>query len=415
MTTMFQAARQRLKEAADIAGVPGDVFETLKYPKETLATSLGVRMDDGSLRSFKAWRCRYSDLRGPTKGGIRFHPSVNMDEVMALAFWMTFKTACVDLPFGGAKGGVDVDPKSLSKRELEQLARAYIKAYGNFIGEGRDIPAPDVNTGGIVMAWMADEYNRLEGQPAPAAITGKPLPLGGSKGRDEATGRGAFHVLQTLRDHLDLPDRARVAIQGFGNAARHLAALLAAEDYRVIAVSDSSGAVLDEDGLDIQALAEHKDEHGSVTGFADDHDTEEFLTWECDLLVPAALGGVITEDNAGDIKAKAILEVANGPITASADDILAENEVEVVPDILANAGGVTVSYLEWVQNRSGDYWSLETVRDRMEERMTRESTAVRKLASEKDLSLRQAAYVHALKRLCHTIDATGTEGFYRGE
>ena len=415
MATMFQAARRRLNEATEIAGVPNDVFETLKYPKETLATSLGVRMDDGTLRSFKAWRCRYSDLRGPTKGGIRFHPSVDMDEVMALAFWMTFKTACVDLPFGGAKGGVEVDPKGLSKQELEQLARAYMKAYGDFIGEDRDIPAPDVNTGGIVMAWMADEYNRLQGRPAPAAITGKPLPLGGSKGRTEATGRGAFHVLETLRGELDLPDRPRVVIQGFGNAARHLADLLAAADYKVIAVSDSSGATMNEDGLDIGKLGDHKDEERGVGGFANDLDADDLLTIECDLLVPAALGGVITEENAGDVNAKAILEVANGPITASADDILTDNEVQVVPDILANAGGVTVSYLEWVQNRSGDYWSLDTVRDRLERRMTDEATAISEVASEKSLTLRQAAYVHALERLCRTIDATGTEDFYKAD
>ena len=222
-------------------------------------------------------------------------------------------------------------------------------------------------------------------------------------------------MLQTLRDHLDLPDRPRVAIQGFGNAARHLAALLIRADYKIVAVSDSSGAVFDEDGLDIEELARHKDEEGSVTGFAKDSDADDLLTLDCDLLAPAALGGVITENNAGDIKAKAILEVANGPITAAADEKLAGDGVEVVPDILANAGGVTVSYFEWVQNRSGDYWPLEAVRDRLERRMTDETKAVRELAKSDDLTLRQAAYIHALKRLCRTIDATGTEGFYREE
>lgn len=415
MKQMFQGARERLREAADILGTPEDVFQTLKYPKQTLASSITIRRDDGGLESFKAWRCRYSDLRGPTKGGIRFHQGVDMDEVMAMAFWMTFKTACVDLPFGGAKGGIQIDPKDLSKRELERLARAYVRAFGDFIDENRDIPAPDVNTNGIVMAWMADECNRMHGRPAPAAITGKPIALGGSEGRIEATGRGAFHVLESLRDDLGLPDEPTVVIQGFGNAARHLAMLLADRNYRIIAVADSRGVAKDASGLDIEALGVHKEETGGVEGFAEDGDLDDLLTMDCDLLVPAALGGVITGDNAPDIQAKLVLEVANGPTTAEADAILEDRGRQVIPDILANAGGVTVSYLEWVQNRTGDYWSLDTVRDRLAARMCAAAKRVADVAADRGLTLRRAAYVHALERLCATIDAMGTERFYNGE
>ena len=415
MGEMFRAARKRLEEAVELAGSPPDVYERLKYPKQTLAATLTIRLDNGALRSFKSWRCRYSDLRGPTKGGIRFHPDVGIDEVMALAFWMTFKTACVNLPFGGAKGGVCVDPGSLSKRELERLSRAYVRAFQDFIGPDRDIPAPDVNTGGIVMAWMADEHDRLTGHPEPAALTGKPTALGGSQGRNAATGRGAFHVLEALRDRLELDRNAAIAIQGFGNAAVDFAKLAADAGHHIVAVSDSGGATCDSSGLDPQALFDHKAKTGSVAGYAGDMDADGLLGTECDLLVPAALGGVLTADNADSVKARAILEVANGAVVSDADACLAEAGVTVVPDILANAGGVTVSYFEWVQNRSGDYWSLETVQKRLDQRITRESALIAERADSDDLTLRQAAYGHALERLCEAIDATGTEAFYGAE
>jgi glutamate dehydrogenase (NADP+) len=411
----LQDATRRLREACEVLGTPDDVYETLKHPKETLVASLPVRMDDGRLHHFEAWRCRYCDLRGPTKGGIRFHASVSMDEVVTLAFWMTFKTACVDLPFGGAKGGVRVDPKKLSRRELERLSRAYVRAFAHFSDADRDIPAPDVATNGIVMAWMADEYAALRGRPTPASLTGKPLALAGSRGRAEATGRGAFHVLREMSEALDVGADARVAIQGFGNAARTLAKLLDDAGHRVVAVSDSRGATRADDGLDIQALADHKDETGSVGGFAKTLEPDALLGLDCDILVPAALGGVIHGDNASTVGARVVLEVANGPVTADADAVLAKQGVVVVPDILANAGGVTVSHLEWTQNRCGDYWSLEEVRRRLERRMTTAALAVGEEAAERDVTLRQAAYLQALRRLCQTLDAKGTERFYRAE
>jgi len=412
---MFHEIKQRLEDAAKTLGVHDDVMAVLRYPKETLCVSLPVRLDDGSIRTFKGFRCRYSDVRGPTKGGIRFHPRVDIDEVMALAFWMTMKTAVIDLPYGGAKGGVAVDAKELSPQELERLARAYVRGFAEMIDEHRDIPAPDMYTGGIVIAWMADEINTLKRRPMPGAITGKPLQLGGSEGRDTATGDGAFICLEALADRLGLGEGATIAIQGFGNAARTFARNAVTAGYRVVAVSDSSGAAHDADGLDIEALARHKDEQGSVGGFAGRLAADDLLTTDCDLLVPAALEGVIDEKVAKTLQAKAVLEIANGPTTPAADSVLAGRGIEVVPDILANAGGVAVSYVEWVQNKTGDYWPADEVRRRLEARMTAATRAVLDNATKQDCSLREATYILALQRLCAAISATGTQTFYNGE
>jgi glutamate dehydrogenase (NADP+) len=412
---MFHDVEQRLERAAEILGVHRDVMAVLRYPKETLCVSLPVRMDDGRIETFKGFRCRYSEVRGPTKGGIRFHPSVDIDEVMSLAFWMTMKTAVVDLPFGGAKGGVAVDAKKLSPKELEGVARGYVRAFAEMIDEHRDIPAPDMYTGGIVIAWMADEIATLKRRPMPGAITGKPLQLGGSLGRDTATGDGAFICLEALRDRLDLGDGATVAIQGYGNAARVFARRAAAAGLQVIAVSDSSGAACDPDGLDLGALSAHKDETGSVGGFAGDLDPGELLFTECDLLVPAALDGVIDAEVAGSVRCRAILEVANGPVTPDADPVLAERGIEVVPDILANAGGVTVSYLEWVQNRTGDYSPADAIEKRLRQRMEAATGAVLAKAEKHETGLREAAYILALERLCGAISATGTQTYYNGD
>ncbi len=412
---MFHDVKERLERAAEILGVHPDVMEVLGYPRETLAASLPIRLDDGSIKVLKAFRCRYSEVRGPTKGGIRFHPSVSIDEVMALAFWMTMKTAVVDLPYGGAKGGVAVDTKKLSPTELERVSRAYIRAFAEMIDEHRDIPAPDMYTGGIVIAWMTDEIAALKRRPMPGAITGKPLQLGGSLGRDTATGDGAFICLEALRDRLQLGEGATIAIQGYGNAARVFADRAAPAGYRIIAVSDSSGAAHDPAGLDLQALGCHKDETGSVGGFAGDLHPDDLLTMPCDLLVPAALDGVIDEAVARDLQCKAILEIANGPVTPAADTVLKERGIEAVPDILANAGGVAVSYLEWVQNKTGDYWPADEIERRLTQRMQAATEAVLAEAEQHEIDLRDAAYVLALGRLCDAISATGTQTYYNGE
>lgn len=411
----FRDVKQRLERAAEILGVHRDVIEVLSYPQETFSASLPIRMDDGSIKALKAFRCRYSEVRGPTKGGVRFHPSVSIDEIMALAFWMTMKTAVVDLPYGGAKGGVAVDSKKLSPTELERVARSYVRAFAEMIDEHRDIPAPDMYTGGIVIAWMADEIATLKRRPMPGAITGKPLQLGGSLGRDTATGDGAFICLEALRDRLGLGAGATVAIQGYGNAARVFAERAAAAGLAVIAVSDSSGAACDPDGLDLEALGRHKDEAGSVGGFAGELDPAELLTTPCDLLVPAALDGVIDAAVARDLQCKAILEIANGPVTPDADPVLVERGIDAVPDILANAGGVTVSYLEWVQNKTGDYWPAEAIEKRLTQRMQAATKAVLAKAEAHDTDLRDAAYLLALQRLCDAISATGTQAYYNGK
>ena len=413
---MLEQALTHLEDAAQHLDIDGDVLEKLKYPRETTQARLMIRMDDGSRKSFMAWRCRYDDTRGPTKGGIRFHPDSTADEVETLAFWMTFKCAVMNLPFGGGKGAVRVDSHTLSKAELERLSRAYIKAFSHIIGPDRDIPAPDVYTNSMIMGWMADEYSSIVGKPTPAVITGKPIALGGSLGREDATARGGYYLIRRLAREVGLTPGARVAIQGFGNAGQHIARLLAADGYRIVAVSDSRGAVHCPTGLDVEGLLAAK-RVGSVTGFAScgeaqEIPAEDLVAVDCDLLVPAALEGLIHGGNAAGVKARVVLELANGPITPEADAILAEKNVVVFPDILANAGGVTVSYFEWVQNRQGYYWTVEEVQDRLKRIMETEGAAVWGLARDRRISLRQAAYVHALGRLAEAIEAHGTQPFF---
>ena len=418
--SLFSKARKRLKSAARHTKLHPDVMEKLKYPKETLSATLMVRMDDGSRRAFKAWRCRYDDTRGPTKGGIRYHPACNMDEVMTLAFWMTFKCAVANLPYGGGKGGVAVDSKKLSRTELERLSRAYVQAFARFIGPERDIPAPDMYTNGIVMAWMADEYSMLTDQPNPAVITGKPIPLGGSVGRDDATGRGGYYVLGHLERDLGLsPEKSRVAVQGFGNAAFHFARLMHADGYRIVAVSDSRSGIHDPDGMDPLAVMEHKLRTGGVAGAptngkARDITNAQLLELDCDLLAPAAMESQIVQENAPAILAPVILELANGPITPAADEILVKNGKRVIPDILANAGGVTVSYFEWVQNKAGYYWGLPEVHDKLKKIMEPEGRRVFDVHLEKGIDMRTAAYVHALERIATAVEAHGTKAYFAG-
>jgi glutamate dehydrogenase (NADP+) len=407
----------RLDEAAAHLNIDADVIEKLKYPRETTKVRLMIRMDDGSRKSFIAWRCRYDDTRGPTKGGIRFHPDATEDEVETLAFWMTFKCAVMNLPYGGGKGAVQVDPRQLSKAEVERLSRSYIQAFARIIGPDRDIPAPDVYTNAMIMGWMEDEYSQIVGQSSPAVITGKPIALGGSLGRGDATARGGYYLVRHLSGELGLGESMRVAIQGFGNAGQHIARLLVADGHKIVAVSDSEGGVYSPVGLHIDLLLEAKAQGRSVVSTIGQGGHEHLAAGtlvgvDCDLLVPAALENMIHEDNAGTVKAKLILELANGPLTSEADEILARKGIVVLPDILANAGGVTVSYFEWVQNRQGFYWTLEEIHDRLRTIMEREGRAVWDISRDKEISVRTAAYVHALGRLAEAIEAHGTQNFF---
>jgi glutamate dehydrogenase (NADP+) len=417
--TLLDRALTRLEEAASHLQIDPDVIEKLKYPRETTKTRLLIRMDDGSRKSFLAWRCRYDDTRGPTKGGIRFHPDSTIEEVETLAFWMTFKCAVMNLPYGGGKGAVRVDPHELSKSELERVSRAYVQAFASILGPDRDIPAPDVYTNAMIMGWMADEYGQITGNVSPAVITGKPIALGGSLGRNDATARGGFYLVRHLAKELGLDKDHTVAIQGFGNAGQFYARLTAADNNTVVAVSDSAGAIYRPGGLDVEKLIAGKNAGRRVADMAAELganviDPEELLSIEVDLLVPAALEDMITKDNAGSIKAKVLLELANGPVTPDADKILEQNGVIVLPDILANAGGVTVSYFEWVQNRQGYYWDLEEIHSRLLKIVEREGQAIWQIAKDRNVSVRSAAYIHALGRLAEAIEAHGTQSFFAG-
>jgi glutamate dehydrogenase (NADP+) len=422
----FDDAKKQLNKAMEVYQIDAESALRLQSPIAAMHVAIPVRMDDGSLQIFKGYRVRYNDLLGPTKGGIRFHPDVDIDEVQSLAFWMTFKCAVVGLPYGGGKGGVTVNPKELSMLEIERLSRGYMNAITDFIGPTVDIPAPDVYTNSMIMGWMMDEYSKIKRAYTPAVITGKPLAMGGSLGRDDATGRGGFYVLQGIRERLGLGTKPlTIAIQGFGNAGFHFARLAAEAGHKVVAVSDSKGGIFVKDGLDPVSVFEVKRTQkelkgaycqGSVCEIVDYRSisNEELLELDVDVLVPAALEGVITEKNAGNIKAKVVLELANGPTVTAADEILEKNGVQVVPDILANAGGVTVSYFEWVQNRAGYYWEVEKVHERLEKRITQAANEIIDIRDETKASIRTSAYVVALKRLNQAVEAKGTVSYYAG-
>lgn len=422
--SLFADASKRLARAMKYVSISEEALTYLKYPQTSLIVSIPVRMDNGSLRIFQGYRVRYDNTRGPGKGGVRYHPNVTLDEVQSLAFWMTFKCAVMNLPFGGAKGGVTVNPKDLSKLELERLSRGYIDAIADFIGPDIDILAPDVYTNPTIMGWMMDEYSIIKRKLCPAVVTGKPVTLGGSLGRDTATAMGAFFTIETITAKFDLiPQETTVAVQGFGNAGAHIAEMLFKAGYKVVAVSDSQGGVYSKKGLDIPSIRYFKQSHKGIQaiycqdtvcnlGEYENISNQELLALDVDILIPAALENQITEANVNDIKAKMIFEVANGPITSEADKILEQKGIYVFPDILVNAGGVTVSYFEWVQNRSGLYWSLEEVNSRLRQKMVEETQQIWQLSQELAVSMRTAAYIHALNRLGEAINAKGTRDYY---
>ncbi len=425
MQSVFEEAIDRLQQMGEQSDVSAHVIESLSRPKQILCASIPVLMDDGSTHYFDAYRCHYSALLGPCKGGIRFHPQVTQGEVQALALWMTIKCALVDLPYGGAKGGVIVDPKQLSRMELERLARGYMRAMADMVGPDKDIPAPDVYTNARIMGWMRDEYEVIHRVKAPAVITGKPVNMGGSAGRDEATGHGAFLVTEFLRNKKGLAaEDITVAIQGFGNAGYNMARLLQEAGYRIIAISDSKGAICDPNGLDVECVKKNKEKHkqlgsqycnGSVSESKQYRKIthEELLALDVDLLVTAALEDAINSSNVEDIQARWVVEVANGPTSPEADKILHEKGVLVVPDVLANAGGVIVSYFEWVQNRAGLPWTLEEVQLKLKQKLeaTFEEMWLYQHSNEGS-SLREAAYAQAMKRIEAAVQLCGTKEYY---
>ncbi len=418
MASVFKNALSQLDKAAKYLELDKDILEILRNPQRILQASLPVKMDDGSVKVFTAFRVQHNDARGPFKGGIRFHPKTNLDEVKALAFWMAIKTAVVGIPMGGGKGGVTVDPKKLSKAELERLARAYIRTFKDFIGPQKDVPAPDVNTNPQIMAWMVDEYEQVTGQKNLGVITGKPLELGGSQGRTAATGLGGFFVFRQLAKKLKLkPKQTTVAIQGFGNVGYFLAKFLHEAGYKIVAVADSKGGIYDKRqlGMDPDHLLKQKQSKGFASGCycvgsvcdCDNYQkvkSDKILELPVDVVVPAALENAINKENAGRIKAKIILELANGGVTPEAEEkLLAKNKL-VVPDVLINAGGVVVSYFEWVQNLQNYYWTEEEVNEKLDEIMSRAFSEVWSLSNKLKIDLRTAAFVLAVKRIAGAIE-----------
>lgn len=407
----FQIAQQQLDEAAELLALDPATHALLREPRRELHVTIPVRMDDGSVKVFKGFRVQYNDSRGPTKGGLRFHPAETIDTVRALAAWMTWKTAVVDIPLGGGKGGVICNPKEMSPGELERLSRGYIRAVNKILGEETDVPAPDVYTTPQIMAWMMDEYSVIRGYNVPGMITGKPLALGGSQGRGDATARGGIFCVREAGKVLDIDLRGKTAaIQGYGNAGQ-FAHKLAVEllGMKVVAVSDSHGGVFNPDGLDFETTVQHKHDTGSVVGLPGTQpvSNEELLELDVVVLFPAALENQITAANAANIKAKVVAELANGPTTPEADHILHNNGVYVIPDFLCNAGGVTVSYFEQVQNAYDYYWPVELVHERLDHKMTAAFHAVHDMSQKKNVHNRLGAYLVAVSRVAEAMKLRG--------
>ena len=408
----YEVAVAQFDEAADRLGLSQSMCAVLRKPKRELTVNFPVRMDNGDVQTFTGYRVQHNITRGPAKGGIRFSPQVSLDEVRALAMWMTWKCAVVGIPFGGAKGGVICEPRKLSRNELERLTRRYATEISVLIGPNSDIPAPDVNTNPQVMAWIMDTYSMHQGYSVPAVVTGKPLAIGGSEGRLEATARGVQIVTREAVKHIDMiPERSKVVIQGFGNAGGIAARLLHEDGYKIVALSDSGTGVYNAKGIDVAAAMRHSREHGSLRGLPDAQaiTNQELLQLPCDILIPAAVENQITKENAAGVQARLIIEAANGPITPDADLILHNKGAMVVPDILANAGGVTVSYFEWVQDQQDFFWAEQEINQRLEAIMIRAFAAVYAKAIEQSATLRMAAYLLAVARVA---EATELRGIY---
>ncbi|MDC3412964.1 Glu/Leu/Phe/Val family dehydrogenase [Terrihalobacillus insolitus] len=406
----YEMAKEQLSDAVKALSLDERAYSILKNPMRVMEVSIPVLMDDGRVETFIGYRSQHTDVMGPTKGGVRFHPNVTLDEVKALSMWMTFKTQVMGLPYGGAKGGVIVDPKSLSEREREELSREYIRSLMSIIGPDKDIPAPDVNTDPKLMGLMYDEYDRIRGFNVPGFITGKPLILGGSLGRLEATGRG---VVLTIREAVKRQglkmEGLKVSIQGFGNVGKYTAKILDELGAKVVAVSDSKGAIYKDTGLPIPKLLQFVDEGNRVSDFSEAEHMEPMKVFEigCDVVVPAALENQISGEVAKKIKAKIVAEAANGPTTREGDQVLYEKGVVIIPDILCNAGGVTVSYFEWVQNKMGYYWKEEEVNQKLEEKMVHSFDNVYRMFELHDVHMRTAAYMVSVGRVCEALCARG--------
>ncbi|UTD12994.1 Glu/Leu/Phe/Val dehydrogenase [Treponema denticola] len=411
MASTYEKLLSTITEAAHTANLSEDDYISLLSPEREMHVSIPVKMDNGKIKVFSGYRVQHSTLRGPAKGGIRFHQDVNIDEVRSLSAWMTFKCAVADIPYGGGKGGICVHPSKLSQTELEKLTRGYTRRIASFIGPKIDIPAPDVGTNAKVMAWIADSYSEYAGEFSPAVVTGKPLPLGGSKGRVEATGRGVLFATREILKKLNktLKDQS-VVIQGLGNVGGVTADLFYKDGAKIIAISDTSSAIYNEKGLNIPQILKHKKEGKKLNSCEGDFKrltNEELLELKTDILIPAALENQITEKNASNIKASIIIEAANGPITPEADKILEKKNIITVPDVLANSGGVIVSYFEWVQNLQGFYWTEEEVNKSLEDKMIEAFKLVWDVKEAYKVSMRKAAYIKALKELVETQKAKG--------
>lgn len=406
----FDSALVQLNTAAKLLKLDKNTIELLSKPQRQVEVNIPLKMDKGDLKFFKGFRVQYNNWLGPYKGGLRYHPKVDLDEVQALSFWMMIKNALVGVPFGGGKGGIEVDPKSLSKKELEKLTKGFAKLLAWDVGPILDVPAPDVNTNAETMDWFASEYSKAVGRKTKAVVTGKSIKNGGSEGREEATGLGGFFVLEEFvkevgwkKPALQASRPLTVAIQGFGNVGSHMARLLFDKGYKVVVISDSKGGVFDDNGLDVRAVEKIKESGGKVADFKGKRITnEDLLELKVDILIPAALEGVINKENAARVQAKVVFEMANGPTTFEADEILNKRRVLVVPDVLCNSGGVTVSYFEWYQNMKGERWNLKQVEDRLKKKMVRAFNDVWNVHKEKKVNLRTAAYMVALKRLVIT-------------
>ncbi len=398
----FENAMSQLDKAAKVINLEEEILNFLKVPDRTIQVQVPVKMDDGSWKIFEGYRVQYNNWAGPYKGGIRYFPSVDLNEVKALAFWMTIKCSVAGIPMGGGKGGVTFNPKELSKGELERLTRSFVRQIAPNLGAQVDVPAPDVYTTPEIMSWVVDEFAKVKGKEELAVVTGKPLEKGGSKGRDRATAMGGFFILQDLINKIGKKsEEIKVAIQGFGNAGGVMAALCADAGMKVVATSDSQGAIVAEEGLDISALGVHKQSTGSVVGFAGTKtiSNEELLELDVDVLIPAALENQIRVDNAERVKAKYVLELANGPVTPEADEIFAKNGKKSVPDVLFNSGGVTVSYFEWEQNLANNYWTEEEVFAKLKDIIVPAFDRIWKMHEEKQIDLRTAAFAVSLERL----------------